>query len=950
MTSAPGTVAERRAFAALVLLAIGLAAAPVAGQEVSLATPRSDDPMPVDPLVTSGTLSNGVRYYVRANGRPEHRAELRLVVNAGSVLEDEDQLGLAHVVEHMAFNGTAHFPKQELVAYLERIGMRFGPEVNAYTSFDETVYMLTVPTDSAGLMDTAFQVLQDWAAHQLFDPAEIDLERGVVLEEWRLGRGAQARLLDRQLPVIFRGSRYADRLPIGTSESLQSFSHAALERFYRDWYRPDLMAVVAVGDFEPAVVVRLVERYFSSIPTAASPRPRPTFDVPDHDETLFAIATDPEATQTQVSVYFKQPLRRHDTHAAFRRWFVEALYNQMLNQRLFELTQTPDAPYLAAFSGQGSFVRSKEVYALGALVREGGVVPGLEAVMTEAERVAQHGFTDSELDRTKREFLRGMEQAFAEREKTNSASYAGEYVQHYLTGEPIPGIPFEYRFAQEQVPTVQLAEVNRIAQEWIVDRDRVVVVGAPEKPEVPAPDSAALAAAFAAVRSRAIVAYEDVVTDVPLVGATLEPAAIVREDSLPGIGVTIWRLANGVRVMLKPTDFKDDQVLLRAWSPGGTSLAADDDYIPAATATSAVTVGGAGQFSLIDLQKVLADKAVSVNPYVSSLYEGLSGSASPRDLETLFQLIYLYVTAPRADPEAFEAYRGRIGAFLENRARSPESAFQDTIQVTLTQHHPRTLPLTSERLAKMDLDASLAFYRDRFADVGDFTFVFVGNLDVGEMRPLVQRYLGALPAAGRIETWRDEGIEPPAGVVRRTVQRGVEPKSETVMVFTGSIDDTRENRYAVQALQEVLRIRLRERLREDLGGTYGVDVMSSVSRFPDREYTIRITFGSDPGRVEELTGVVFAEIEHLQQLGPTAEDLEKVREIQRRDRETNLRENGYWLGQLVLYDQLGLDPRDILAYDGLIRNVSVEQVRTAAIRYLRQDNYVLVSLFPERMN
>ncbi|MBE0594166.1 MAG: insulinase family protein, partial [Gemmatimonadales bacterium] len=847
-------------------------------------------------------------------------------------------------------NGTAHFPKQDLVAYLEGIGMRFGPEVNAYTSFDETVYMLTVPTDSAGLLETGFQVLQDWAAHQLLDHGEIDLERGVVLEEWRLGRGAQARMQDRQLPVIFQGSRYAERLPIGTRESLETFTYEAVERFYHDWYRPDLVAVVAVGDFEPAAVEGFVREYFSSIPPATSPRSRPVFDVPDHEETLFGIATDPEATQTQVSVYFKQPRRPHDTHAAFRQWFVEALYNQMLNQRLFELTQKSDAPFLAAFSGQGSFVRSKEVYALGALVREGGVVLGLEAVLTEAERVAQHGFTASELERTKREFLRGMEQAFAEREKSNSASYAGEYVQHYLTGEPTPGILYEYRLAQEYVPTIQLEEVNRIAREWIVDRDRVVVVSAPEKADVPVPDEATLAAAFATVGSQTVTAYDDVVTDVPLVTVDLPLAPIVREDTVSALGLTVWRLANGVRVMLKPTDFKDDQVLFRAWSPGGTSLASDEGYLPAATATSAVTVGGAGQFSLIDLQKVLADKAVSVSPYISSLYEGLTGSASPRDVETLFQLIYLYVTAPRSDPEAFEAYRSRIAAFLENRSRSPESAFQDTLQVTLAQHHPRAMPLTPDRIAQMDLDASFAFYRDRFADVGDFTFVFVGSFEVATLRPLVQRYLGALPASGRIETWRDDGIEPPAGVVRRTVERGVEPKSETVIVFTGAIDDTRENRYALQALEEVLRIRLRERLREDLGGTYGADVSSGASRFPDREYTLRISFGSDPGRVEELTGVVFEEIESLQQLGPTAEELEKVREIQRRDRETSLRENGFWLGQLVLYDQLGLDPRDLLSFDGLIRNVSVEQIRTAAIRYLRQDNYVLVSLFPERTN
>jgi zinc protease len=478
----------------------------------------------------------------------------------------------------------------------------------------------------------------------------------------------------------------------------------------------------------------------------------------------------------------------------------------------------------------------------------------------------------------------------------------------------------------------------------------VVTVSAPENAAVGTPTDSALAAVFAAVEHASIERYEDTVTDVPLIAQPPQPTAIVEEATVAEIDLTIWRLANGVRVLLKPTTFKDDQVLFRAWSPGGTSVAGDSAYLPAITAATVVSLGGIGELSLVDLQKVLADKAVGVSPYISSLYEGLSGTASPEDIEALFQLIYLYVTSPRSDPDAFESYRTRMQAFLENRSRSPEAAFQDTLQVTLAQHHPRALPMTAERMAQLDLDGSMAFYRDRFADAGDFTFVFVGTFDVAALRPLVQRYLGALPSTGRVESWRDPGIDAPAGVVRRTVRRGVEPKSQSALVFTGTMDYTRENRYALASLGEVLRIRLRERLREDLGGTYGVSVGVTLSRYPDEEYSARIGFGSDPERAEELTRVVFAQIDSLARFGPTAEELDKVREIQRRERETNLEENGYWLGQLVSYDQLGLDFSEILTADRLIDRLDADVIRQVAERCLRQDNFVLVTLYPETMN
>ncbi len=928
----------------LVLMALLLAAAPGLAQEAAL-DPNS--PLPVDPNVTVGELPNGLRYYIRENREPQERAELRLVVNAGSVLEDEDQLGLAHFVEHMAFNGTVNFQKQELVDYLERIGMRFGADVNAYTSFDETVYILTVPTDSAEIVETGFQILEDWAHGLSFDHEEIDKERGVVIEEWRLGRGAGARMLDEQLPILLKDSHYAERLPIGEKEILETFDYEVPKRFYRDWYRPDLMAVVAVGDFDAADIRRSIEQHFAGIPAASNPRERVQYPVPDHDETLFAIASDEEATFSSVSVYWKQGPSDEGTVAAYRQSIVESLFNQMLNSRLFELTQEADPPFLGASSGQGRLIGSKEFYILGAGVKDNGVERGLEVLLLEGERVARYGFTESELEREKAELLRAMEHAFAEREKTNSSAYASEYVRSFLWDEPIPGIAVEFELHKKLVPEIALDAVNRLANEWIVDRNRVVLAGVPEKEGVEIPTESGLAGIFAAVVDAEIEPYEDVVVDAPLVASAPVPGDIVGEELLEDLDVLRWTLSNGVRVVLKSTDFKDDEIVFQGLSPGGTSLASDEDYVAASTAAALVSQSGVGEFDLIQLQKALAGTRVRVSPGITSLLEGFTGRASPDDVETMFQLIYLYFTAPRRDEQAFLSFTSRIQAFLANRNADPQAAFQDTLSVTLSQHSFRSRPPSPEVYEEMNLDVSLDFYKNRFADAGDFTFVFVGSFDPAELKPLVRTYLASLPSSGRDENWRDLGIEPPAGVIERVVYKGIEPKSQTRVVFTGPFEWTRENRHAIRALNDVMRIRLREVLREDMGGTYGVSVSGGGRRDPRPRYNFSIGFGSDPERLEELVSAVFVEIDRLKTSGPTEEEVAKVKETMRRSRETNLRDNDYWLGQLLAAERYGLDPNNILNYEELIDALTGEMVREAANKYLRTDNYVRVSLYPE---
>jgi len=909
---------------------------------------KNDAPLPVDPAVRIGHLSNGLTYYIRANHKPEHRVELRLVVNAGSVLEDDDQQGLAHFTEHMAFNGTAHFKKQKLVDYLESIGMRMGPDLNAYTSFDETVYRLQVPTDSVQQFQQGMQILRDWASDVSFDDTEIDKERGVVIEEWRLGQGAQARIRDKQFPVLFEGSRYAQRLPIGKKDLLEHFPYDAVKRFYRTWYRPDLMAVIVVGDINQDAVEAQLRSLFGDIPVSPNPRPRPVFDVPDHDSTLFSIAGDPEATLGKVGVYYLQRRKEIRSEADYRRQLVERLYHAMFNSRLSELTQQKDPPFLFGVSGSTGLTRTKQAYVLQAAVRDSSYVQALDTLLKEGERVRRFGFTASELSRKKVDLLRRIEQAYNERDKTRSSKFAGEYVQHFLTGEPIPGVAYEYDVSKRLLPGVTLAEINGLAKEWISPSDRVVLVDGPEKDTHTLPTRAMLEKAFSTVASIKIKPFVDLVTDAPLVKNVPTPGQIVSVtfDSL--LNVTRWTLTNGVKVVLKPTDFKNDEILLSATSPGGTSLAPDSLYTPALFAAGLVSQSGVGAFGNIELQKKLAGKVVRLNPGIGERSEGFSGSAAPKDAETLFQLVYLYFTGPRADSSAFLSFRQRLSSLLKSFQNSPESAFRDTIQVTMAQHNLRARPFTTATLKAMDLAQSYAFFKDRYADASDFTFYIVGAFDLAEMKPLVLTYLGALPHVNRKDAAVDRGIRPPTGKLERTVYKGKEPKSRVRINLTGNAKWTNRNRRLLRTVTDILGIKLREVLREDLGGVYGVQVSGTLTREPKEEYRVSISFGCDPQRVEELTRTVYGQMDSLRTNGTTATYLDKAKEASIRQHEVGLEENGYWLSSLQFYDKYHLDPDYILSGAGpFFDKLTLDDVRDAARQFLHTANRVRVVLYPE---
>jgi zinc protease len=921
-------------------------------QPPASAAPAATAPLtatiPVDPQITTGRFANGLRYYLRTNKKPEKRAELRLVVNAGSILEDRDQSGLAHFVEHMAFNGTKHFPKQETVKFLESIGMRFGPSVNAFTSFDETVYMLEVPTDKPDVLDKAFLILEDWAHNVSFDPAEIDKERGVITEEWRLRRGAGARMQDKQFPILLKSSRYAERLPIGDMEVVQSFKHERLKKFYADWYRPELMAVVAVGDFDKATVEALIKSHFESIPKSPAVKLRPSYNVPDHPGTLFAIATDKEASGTSVAVYSKMPVRDQTTVGSYRQQMVERLFSGMLSVRFSEMAQKPDAPFLGAGAGRGQFVRTKEISTLSAGVKEDGIERGLEALFTEAERVVRFGFTATELDRQKTNSMRALERAVIEKDNQPSGPLADEYTRNFTTQEPIPGIEYEAALHARFLPEITLAEVNALAKDWVPDRNRVVLVNAPEKPGLTVPDQAKLSAVIASAVRKDLTAYVDAVDSQPLLDTVPTPGAVTKTTTKDAFGITEWELANGVKVVLKPTTFKEDEVLFSAFSPGGTSLASDADFIPASTAAMVISRGGLGKFNGVDLRKRLTGKVASAGPFIGETEEGLRGSASRKDLETMFQLIYLTFTQPRADPAMFNVITTSTKSALANQKASPEFAFAEALNAILSQNHPRARIMSPELVDQMNLDKSMAFYKDRFSDASDFTFVFVGSFDAATIKPLVERYLGALPATHRQETWKDIGLKKPTGVIEKRVDKGLEPKSRAQLVFSGPFQYDQAQRVAIRAMAQALEIRLRESLREDLGGTYSVSASASYTKIPREEYTISVAFGCSPDRTEELVKGVFKEIEQFKTNGPTDKQVSDVKETFLRDQETNMKQNGYLLTQIAVRYQYSEDLTSLFNMADYYNKIDAATIRDAARLYLKNDNFVKETLFPEQ--
>ncbi len=909
---------------------------------------KKEAPLPVYPDTKIGKLSNGITYYIRKNIEPKNRAELRLVVNAGSVLENDKQVGLAHFVEHMCFNGTAHFKKNELVNFLEKSGVSFGADLNAYTSFDETVYKLQVPTDSPMVYKQAMQILEDWAHNVSFEPVEIDKERGVVVEEWRLGRGADARLQDQFFPLLLKGSQYAKRMPIGTKANIDTAHYDMLTSFYKDWYRPDLEAVIVVGDIDVAETEQMIKDHFAAIPTAVNPKKRMQYSIPAHTDTRTAILTDPEQPYNVVQIYYTQPKTTVKTESEYRASLVRDLFNQMMSSRLDEISQKPEAPFLFGSSSYGGFLGDKDAFSLIALAKTGkDIHASIQTLLTENERIKQYGFVQTELDRAVQNILSRMENSYHERDKTKSAELIEEMIRNYLKGEAIPGIEVEFTLCKKYLPSITLAEINSLIAQWIKPTDRSVVITAPAKEKNNLPTQAAVMAQLNSPIGK-LKKYVDKVSTGPLL--PVEPVAgkVVNEKKYETIGTTEWTLSNGALVVLKPTRFKNDEIEFSCISWGGTSLYHDADYLSAANASVAAAVGGMGTRDMQSLQKALSGKNCYVSASLANTMQGINGNSSVKDLETALQLLYGSFMAPRKDTTMFKVVLQQFQVELENKDKSPESVFGDSVSYIMGNYHPRRKPFSISDLKKIDLNRSFDIYKERFSNPGQFLFTFVGNFNTDSIKPLVEKYIASLPANGQKDMYKDPGVRYPTGHINKVIRKGKENKSAVRLFFTGETgyDDTDDRQ--LSQLCKALGIRLREILREDAGGVYGVGVSGGLTREPYTSYSIGIQFGCAPENVDKLVALVMEEIKNTKANGVAQMNVDKVIAEQTRSLESQVKENSYWRYSLEQKFFRNQDPLKILDASKLIREFTVEKSKVLANKYFDDKNVAKFVLMPDR--
>ena len=934
-----------RAISAAVLLTCSL----MASADIKLS-----DTLPVGPQVKVGKLANGLTYYIQKNARPANKVELRLVVKAGSMLEDEDQQGLAHFTEHMAFNGSTHFKKSELISYLQSIGVKFGADLNAYTSFDETVYILPIPSDRRENVEKGFLVLEDWAQGLSFNDADIDSERGIVLEELRLGKGADDRMNKVLMPKLFNGSRYAQRLPIGKEPILKNFKYDAIKRFYRDWYRPDLMAVMVVGDIEPADAEKMIERHFAKLRNPAQPRARLYAKIPTRAETEGLVITDKEATNNTLLIRYPiQELKTSDTFGGYREKMIEDLYGAMLSLRMQELTQQANPPFIQGGSNMGKLVHGYKSFSAYALLGKGGMAPAVDALVQEDERARRFGFSAAELDRTKKNMLRNIERAYNERDKSESAGYVAEYVRNFLEQEAIPGIENEFRYVKELLPLITLEEVNQAVRKALpLNQKKLVVymgssVGASGADAVPS--SAALLAAVGSAERIAVKPKEEKALGTSLMDTPPKAGAIVSEQENKALGLTELTLSNGVRVVLKPTDFKNDQVLLGSTRFGGQSVFGDEDVYNARYASAIVGQMGLKNYTPTDLQKILAGKTVNLGAFLGNLNEGVGGSSSSADLETMLQLVYLRYTDARKDDALYSSFIGKQQDLAKNTMSRPESVFFDTVQTTMFSNHPRLARAARpEDFDKVKLERVLDIYKQRFSSAKGTTFFLVGSFDVERIKPLIATYLASLPAADVSAEYKDLGVRPVSGVVKKEVHKGSEAKSTISLTFSGDAAYSEGEQMKLAALIEVMNIKLIEVLREKMGLIYGGGMQGGLSKLPYGNYSISANLPTGPENVDKVIAATFAEIEHMQQAGPLDGDLAKVKENWIKEHRKSLRENAYWLGRLQAALVQGSDPATILTYEERVKAVTPADLQAAAKRYFKPDNYVQVVLYPEK--
>lgn len=907
--------------------------------------------LPVDPKVKIGKLDNGLTFYIRQNKKPEQKVELRLVLNAGSINEDDDQQGLAHMAEHMAFNGTTHFKKNDIVSFLQDIGVGFGNDLNAYTSFDETVYILPIPTDKPGNLEKGFQVLEDWAHNVTYLDDDIQNEKPIILEESRMGKGANDRMFKKIYPKLFEGSKYAKRLPIGIDSIIRNFKPDAIRRFYKDWYRPDLMAVIVVGDIEPAKAEEMIRKHFAGLTNPTAPRKREYADVPAYASTDAMVVTDKEATSYTVSINY--PAFKDapsSTVGSYRDHLVKQIYVSLTNQRLQELTQKENPPFIFGSVSFGSYARGYDAFGAFAAAGTGDVNKALNALVEEIERVKRFGFTAAELDRAKKSMQANYERAWNNRDKTESDNYVEEYANHFLQQEPIPGIDKEYEYVKTLVPGITLEEVNAISKKFKDEKNRFVYVTGPEpKGNDKLPEGKDLLAVIDAKEKAEIKPYEEKAVATTLLSTMPKAGKVVSKTKNTVLGTTELKLSNGVTVTLKPTDFKNDQILMGANRPGGKNHYGVADKYNAEYAVQVVSTMGVGDFSPTDLRKALAGKTVNVNPTFSGIAEGVRGSSTVKDLETMFQLTYLYFTAPRKDTALFRSYVQRNKSQYANISANPQAVFIDTMYKTMFNNNPLA-PVTvpnSSYFDKINLDRSLAIYKERFSDVNGMNFAFVGSFKEEEIIPYIEKYIASLPATTKKFSFVDNKVRPITGKKEITVNKGKEEKSFIVAFYTGEMPYSEDMDLKAQALSEVLNIRIIEELREKVQGIYGGGTFGGLEKYPYTNYSFALQLPCGPEKVDTLLKAVKKEFADIAAKGPDTSYLNKVKTQWIEQNKVKKKENGTWLDALLDIKFKGDNPDRFVNAEKYINKLTVKDVQQIAKLILDGKNQFYAVQMPE---
>ena len=905
-------------------------------------------PIPTDPNVRIGKLENGLTYYIRHNELPEKRADFYIAQKVGSILEEDNQRGLAHFLEHMCFNGTTNFPGKGIINWLETIGVRFGENLNAYTSIEETVYNIdNVPVIRDGIVDSCLLILHDWANDLTLAEAEIDNERGVIHEEWRTGQGAMMRMYEQALPKAMAGSKYGHRLPIGTIEVIDNFPYQALRDYYEAWYRPDQQGIIVVGDIDVDKVEAKIKELFSPIPMPANAPERKYEPVPDNKEPIVTIAKDKEQPSTMIYLWHKHPATPNEAKGNIGylvQNYLFSMISSMMHARLEELRQGANPPFIYAASGDSDFLMAKttEAYVGMAMSKDDGIPTALAALVREIERARKFGFTASEYARAKADYLRELESAYNERDKMKNDEYVEEYVRHFIDNEPIPGIETEYAIMNQLVPNIPVEAINSILPQLIKDENIVINIFGPDKEGMVYPTEAEILDVLKKTKAEEITAYEDKVSDEPLLKEAPQAGKIVKTEEGP-FGSTALTLSNGVRVVVKNTDFKADDIRMRAYSPGGTSIFGTNEFIQIKMLNSVASLGGLGNFSSVDLEKVLAGKKASVNAIVGSQTEILSGYCSPKDLETLMQLVYLSFTAPRMDDAAFESFKQRTKASLANQEANPMVALSDTLQKEMYGNHPMAKRFKAEMVDQIDYNRIMEMYKDRFKEAGDFTFLFVGNINLEEAKPLIETYLGGLPTINRKENYKDIQLDIQKGAHKNVFEKQMEtPKATVISVISGNCEYNLKNDLLMTLLKQTMDLVYTETIREKEGATYGVSTTGMVSRYPKDEALFQIYFDTDPAKREKMEQLVMAELQKVAQEGPRPEHLAKVKEFLLKKHLENVKENGYWLNKLNEYYWYNTDMDS--NYDKLLKEISVEEVKNFTKALLDQGNIIEVTM------